>query len=74
MEELEKRLKELKGFAAPPGEQQCQLARAPRDWTTNQIVHLKGPMAMASYLAKDGFVGHQWEELPLVLREFDNSM
>jgi hypothetical protein len=38
MEELEKGLKELRGFAAPWGEQQCQLARlpeAPGNWTTN---------------------------------------
>jgi hypothetical protein len=38
MEELEKGLKELWGFAAPFQEQQYQLARppgAPGDWTTN---------------------------------------
>jgi hypothetical protein len=29
MEELEKKLKELREFAAPWGEQQCQLARPP---------------------------------------------
>ena len=38
MEELEKGLKELRGFVALCGEQQCQLARRPRgvpgDWTT----------------------------------------
>jgi hypothetical protein len=41
MEELQKRLKELKGFAAPFGEQQCQLARSTktsRNWITNQRV------------------------------------
>jgi hypothetical protein len=31
MEELEKGLKELKGFATPQEEQQYQPARAPRD-------------------------------------------
>jgi hypothetical protein len=45
MEELEKGLKELRGFAAPWGEHQCQPARtpriSPRDWATNQRVHMK---------------------------------
>jgi hypothetical protein len=45
--------------------------RAPRDWTTNQRVPMKGPMALASYVAEDGLVGHQWEEQPLGLRGFD---
>jgi hypothetical protein len=40
MEELQKGLKELRRFATPRGEQQCQQARnlpsqIPRDWTTN---------------------------------------
>ena len=51
MEELEKGLKELKRFVALGREQQGQLARppgAPRDWTTNQRVHTKGPMALAA--------------------------
>ena len=73
MEELEKGLKELRGFAAPWREQQCQLAtpRAPRDWTTNQRIHMEGPMALAAYVAEDGLVGYQWEERPLGLRVFD---
>jgi hypothetical protein len=25
------------------------------------------PMAAAAYVVEDGFVGHQWEERPLVL-------
>ena len=53
-------MKELKGFAASWREQQCQLARsltAPRDWTTNQRVHMEGPMALATYVAEDGLVG-----------------
>jgi hypothetical protein len=65
MEELETGLKELRGFAAPWGEQQCQLTRYPGTlgaWTTNQRVHMEGPMALATYVAEDGFVGHQWEE------------
>ena len=71
MEELEKGLKELRGFAAPWGEQQCQFARppgAPGDWTTNERVHMEGPMALAAYVAEDGLDGHTWEEQPLGLR------
>ena len=74
MKELEKGLKELKGFAAPWGKQQCQQARplgAPGDWTTNQRVHMAGPMALDTYVAEDGLVGHQWEERLLGLMEFD---
>ena len=44
---------------------------APGDWTTNQRVHMEGPMALATYVAKDGLVGHQWEQWPLNLRGFD---
>ena len=68
--ELEKGLKELKGFAAPWREQQCQQARssgAPGDWTTNQRIH----MAPASYETEDDFVGHKWEERPLGLKVFE---
>jgi hypothetical protein len=46
MEELEKELREMKEFAAPWEEKQCQLASPPgahRDWTTNQKVHVEGP-------------------------------
>jgi hypothetical protein len=61
MEELRKGLKEQRGFAVPWGEQQCQLSRppgAPGDWTTNQRVYMEGPMALATYVAEDGLVGH----------------
>jgi hypothetical protein len=74
MEELEEILEELREVAAPWREKQCQLAslpKAPRDWTTNQRIHMEGPMALASYVAEDGLVGHQWEERPLYLRVFD---
>ena len=70
MEEFEKGLNELRGFAAPWGEQQCQQARSPGvpwDWTTNQKVHMEGPMAQSAYVAEDGPLGHQWEEQPLVM-------
>jgi hypothetical protein len=67
-------VKELRGFAAPWREQQCQQARtpgAPRDWTINQRIHMKGPMVLAAYVAEDGLVGHQREESSLGLRVFD---
>ena len=57
MEKLEKGLKELRGFAAPWREQQCQQARppgAPGDWTTNQRIHMEGPMALTIYVAEGG--------------------
>jgi hypothetical protein len=44
MKELEKGLKELRGFAAPWREQQCQQARspgAPGGWTINQRIHME---------------------------------
>ena len=77
MEELEKELKDLKGFAAPWREQQCQMARTPGtpgDWTTNLRVHMEGPMALTAYVAEDCLVGHQWEERPLGLRVLDAQM
>jgi hypothetical protein len=44
---------------------------APGHWTTNQRVHMEGPMAPAKYVAVDGLVGHQWEQWPLGLRGID---
>jgi hypothetical protein len=32
---------------------------------------MEGTMAPAEYAAEDGLVGHQWEEIPLVLRRLD---
>jgi hypothetical protein len=77
MEELENGLKELRKFAVPWGEQRCQLARpsgAPTDWTVNQRVHMEGAMALATYVAKVGLVGHQCEERPFGLKVFDASV
>jgi hypothetical protein len=74
MKELEKGLKELRGFATPWSKQQCQEARHPRapgDWTTNQRIHKELPMTLAAYVAEGGLVGYQWEERPLGLRVFD---
>ena len=48
-----------------------QTARAPGDSITNQRIHMQEPMALATYMADDGLVKHQWEERPLVLRVFD---
>ena len=65
LEELEKRLKELMGFAAPWREQECQKARpyvAPGAWTTNQSTD---GGTHGTYVAEDCLVGHQWEEWPL---------
>ena len=62
------------GVCSPMEEQQCQQAipsRAPRDWTTNQRIHMEGPMTLATYVAENGLVGHQREERPLGLRVFD---
>ena len=76
MKELEKGPKELKGFAAPK-EEQYELTSTPRvsrDYTTNQRVHMEGPMAPVGYVAEDSIVGHQWEERPLVLRRLNAPM
>jgi hypothetical protein len=67
MEELEKGLKKLRGFAAPWEEQNFYLARplrAHRDWTTKQRVCWRLP----TYVPENNLVGHQREERPLSLR------
>ena len=68
----------MRGFADPwggcRGVQQCQPVRpskAPGDWTVNQRIHMEGPIALATYAAEDGLVGHHWEERPLGMRVFD---
>ena len=35
--------------------------------TTNEKVHMEGPMAPATYVAEDCLVRRHWEERPLVL-------
>ena len=47
---------------------------APKAWTTNQRIHMDGPMALATYVAEDGLVGYQWEERPWGLRVFNASL
>ena len=75
MGELDKELKELRGFAAPCWEHQCQLASShhssrglDHQGTTNQRLHVERPMAPATYVVEDGLVESQWEEQPLGLR------
>ena len=63
MEELEKGLKELNGFATPWEEQQYESTKPPELPGTT----MEGPMAPAIYVAEDGLVGHHCEERPLVL-------
>jgi hypothetical protein len=46
------------------------LPGTPGDWTTNQRIHMEGPMALAAYVAEAGLV-EQREEWPLDLRGFD---
>lgn len=41
------------------------------DWTTNQIVHMEGPIALAAYVAEDSLLGHQREKRPLGLMVLD---
>ena len=46
------------GFTAPWREQQYQLARplgASGVWTTNQKIHMEGPMALTTCVAEDGW-------------------
>jgi hypothetical protein len=57
----------MEGTTVPAG----QTSGAPRDWTTNQRIHIEGLMALAIYVAEDGLDGHQWEERPFGLRVFD---
>jgi hypothetical protein len=33
--------------------------------------YMERPMALATYVAEDGLVGHQWEERPSSLRMLD---
>jgi hypothetical protein len=77
MEELEKGLKELRGFAAPWRGAKVSTDQTPGasgDWATNQKIYMEGPMALATYVAEDGLVGHQWEERSSGLRVFDASV
>ena len=48
--------------------------KATRDETTNQRVHMEGPMALDTYAAEDDLVGHQREERPFALRRLDTPV
>ena len=65
---------QAEGVCSPMGGATVSTGQIPRssgDWTTNQRVHMKGPMVLATYVAEDGLVGHQWEEWLLGLRVLD---
>jgi hypothetical protein len=63
MKDLEKVPKELKGSAALEEEYQYELTSPPP-------THPQELMSLATYVAEDGLVSHQWEERerPLVLQ------
>jgi hypothetical protein len=67
---------ELRGFAAPWSEQQCQQARPPEVPETDHQprTHIEGYLALVAYVAVNGLVEHQWEERPLGLRMFDTPV
>ena len=65
------------GVYSPMGRATVSPARSPgdpRDWTTNQRIHIEGPMAPAAYVAEDGLLRHQWEERALGLRVFNEPV
>jgi len=66
MEELEKGLKELKGFAIHRKNNNINQPDTPGTKPPTKE-YTETLMAPATYVAKDGLVGHQWEEMPLVL-------
>ena len=55
MEELDKGLKELKGFATP------------QEVKYQPTKHMEGPMATSEYVPEDYLIWHKWEGSPLVL-------
>jgi hypothetical protein len=50
-ERIRERTEGVEGFWNPIGRKTI---------STNQRVHMEGPMVPASYVAENGFVGHQW--------------
>jgi hypothetical protein len=67
IEELEKGLKELKGFVTHKKNKNINQIDPPELPETKPPirVHMVEPMAPVSYVAEHGLVGHQWKELPL---------
>ena len=47
-----------------------QTAGDPGHWNTKQRIQMEGPMALATYVAENGLIGHQWEERLLGLTGF----
>ena len=48
-----------KDFNSPMGGAPVSTGQTPRDWTTNQTIHMKELMGPATYVAEDGLVGYQ---------------
>ena len=81
MYDLEKGLKELRGFAAPWREQRCEGAEglcSPMEGATlstdqtpgasgNWTTNQRVHMAQIAYVTADGLVGHQWGVRPKIL-------
>lgn len=64
MEELEKGMKELRGLHIHRGSNSVNMPdplALSGDSTTNQRIHMEGPMALTTYVAEDCLVGHQYE-------------
>lgn len=73
MEELEREWRSFRGLQSHGGSNSVNRLDSPgvaREWTTNERIHMEGPMMLTTYVAKDGLVGHQWEERPSGLRVF----
>jgi hypothetical protein len=58
MEELEKGLKELKGFSNQGNNNNINQPELPGIKPPSRV-HMEGPMAPAVYVAENGLVGHQ---------------
>jgi hypothetical protein len=61
MEEIEKRLKELKGFATHWKDNSINQPKPP------ELPGTKPPTKEYTYVAEDGLVWHQLEKMPLCL-------
>jgi len=66
MEEIEKGLKELNGFATNRKKSKIDQTKSPEHPGTKLPIK-EGPLTSAAYVAEDGLVGHRWKERPLVL-------
>jgi hypothetical protein len=77
IEELDKGLKELKGFANPIGKTIMSTKQILQSYLglnhQRRSTH-RGTYAPAAYIGQDGLVGHKWEESPLVLLRLDSPV